>query len=77
MDDDDGGLQFWQQYQQWEEEENERLSGNQCGSKALRSKNRKTGRRNKGTFKFPEFDVMHCSAAGGEWSLHLAAHAVA
>ena len=32
---DDGGVQFWQQYQQWEEEENERLSGNQCGSKAL------------------------------------------
>ena len=23
---DDGGVQFWQQYQQWEEEENERLS---------------------------------------------------
>ena len=31
--DDDGGVQFWQQYQQWEEEENERLSGNQCGAK--------------------------------------------
>ena len=30
---DDGGVQFWQQYQQWEEEENERLSGNQCGAK--------------------------------------------
>ena len=62
---DDGGVQFWQQYTKWEEEENERLSGNQCGSKGTdenRNRQRPDGG-NRGDFGFRGIDDVYNAPA--------------